>query len=65
MTKNLSKKNFNQLSKTLDKIFINILDDISIRFNINNEDLEKYYPEKFKKSQKNLNKKSNIELNKE
>ena len=44
MTKNLSKKNFNQLSKTLDKIFVNILDDISVKYNINSADLEKHYP---------------------
>lgn len=48
MTKNLSKKNFNQLTKTLDKIFVNILDDISLKFNINKEDLQKHYPEKSK-----------------
>ena len=44
MTKNLSKKNFNQLSKTLDKIFVNILDDISLKYNISKNDLEKHYP---------------------
>ena len=49
MTKNLSKKNFNQLSKTLDKIFINILDDIAGKYNINKADLEKHYPESKKK----------------
>ncbi len=49
MTKNLSKKNFNQLSKTLDKIFINILDDIAVKYNIQKTDLEKHYPESYKK----------------
>ena len=56
MTKNLSKKNFNQLSKVLDKIFVNILDDIAVKYNINKEDLEKHYPESNKKKKK-VNKK--------
>ena len=57
MTKNLSKKNFNQLSKTLDKIFINILDDIAVKYNINKADLEKHYPESNKKKKVNKKKK--------
>ena len=56
MTKNLSKKNFNQLSKTLDKIFVNILDDITIKYNINHLDIEKHYPKDSKKK-KVINKK--------
>ena len=57
MTKNLSKKNFNQLSKVLDKIFVNILDDIATKYNINKEDLEKHYPESIKKKKKTIKKK--------
>ena len=57
MTKNLSKKNFNQLSKVLDKIFVNILDDIALKYNINKEDLEKHYPESTKKKKKIIKKK--------
>lgn len=49
MTKNLSKKNFNQLSKTLDKIFINILDDITVKYNVNPKDIEKHYPKDVKR----------------
>lgn len=49
MTKNLSKKNFKKLEKTLDTIFVSILDDISIKYNISTSDLQQYYPEKNKK----------------
>ena len=52
MTKKISKKNFTILSNALDKIFVNILEDMSIRYKINKEDLEKYYPEKNKKIKK-------------
>ena len=57
MTKNLSKKNFNQLSKTLDKIFINILDDITVKYNINPQDIEKHYPTDVKRKKKTIIKK--------
>lgn len=57
MTKNLSKKNFNQLSKTLDKIFINILDDITVKYNINPQDIEKHYPKDIKRKKKTIIKK--------
>jgi hypothetical protein len=56
MTKKLSKKNYTILSNALDKIFINILEDMSIRYKINKDDLEKYYPENKKKK---INKKEN------
>ena len=52
MSKNLSKKNFNKLSKVLDTIFINILDDISVKYDINPADLQKHYPEKKKANAK-------------
>ena len=57
MTKNLSKKNFNQLSKTLDKIFVNILDDITVKYNINPKDIEKHYTKDHKKKKTNIKKK--------
>jgi len=62
MTKNLSKKNFNKLSKTLDTIFVNILDDMALKYNINPEDLEKHYPKnnKLKKIKKIKKKEINI-----
>jgi hypothetical protein len=41
MTKNISKKNFNKLNKLLDKIYEDIIKDISIRYNIKFEELEK------------------------
>ena len=50
MSKNLSKKNFNKLSKVLDTIFVNILDDISVKYDINPTDLKKHYPINKKKS---------------
>ena len=53
MTKNLSKKNFTILSKAIDKIYISILDDISIKYNINKKDLEKDYPDSYKKKNNN------------
>lgn len=54
MTKNLSKKNFKKLEKTLDTIFVSILDDISMKYNINKNDLDKYYPDKKNKRFQNL-----------
>ena len=56
MTKKLSKKNFTILSNALDKIFVNVLDDMAIRYKISKEDLEKYYPEN--KKSKTDNKKN-------
>jgi len=55
MSKNLSKKNFNKLSKVLDTIFVNILDDISVKYDINPADLQKHYPENIKKKVKKKN----------
>lgn len=57
MTKNLSKKNFNKLSKTLDNIFVNILDDMALKYNINPDDLAKHYPKNDKIKRKNIKKK--------
>ena len=57
MAKNLSKKNFNKLSKVLDTIFVNILDDMAIKYNINPKDLEKHYPKNDKKKITKINKK--------
>jgi|TARA_B100000953_G_C17762117_1_gene339332 hypothetical protein len=47
MTKNNLKKNFKNFEKAVDKMFIDILKDISIRHNISIEDLKKYYPNNF------------------
>lgn len=47
MTKNNLKKNFKNFEKAVDKMFIDILKDISIRNNICIEDLKKYYPNNF------------------
>ena len=57
MSKNLSKKNFNKLSKVLDTIFVNILDDISVKYDINPEDLQKHYPATNKKKTTKIKKK--------
>jgi hypothetical protein len=47
MTKNNLKKNFKNFEKAVDKMFIDILKDISIRHNINIHDLKKFYPNNF------------------
>lgn len=47
MPKNILKKNFKSFQKIVDKMFIDILKDISIKYNINEEDLKKYYPNNF------------------
>jgi hypothetical protein len=47
MTKNNLKKNFKNFEKAVDKMFIDILKDISIRHNININDLKKHYPNNF------------------
>jgi len=48
MTKqNILKKNFKNFQKVVDKMFIDILKDIAIKYNINEEDLKKYYPNNF------------------
>jgi len=47
MTKNNLKKNFKNFEKTVDKMFIDILKDISIRHNISINDLKKFYPNNF------------------
>lgn len=47
MTKNNLKKNFKNFEKTVDKMFIDILKDISIRHNISIDDLKKHYPNNF------------------
>jgi len=47
MTKNVLKKNFKNFEKCVDKMFVDILKDISIRHNINILDLKKYYPNNF------------------
>jgi hypothetical protein len=47
MTKNNLKKNFKNFEKSVDKMFIDILKDISIRHNININDLKKFYPNNF------------------
>jgi len=63
MTKqNILKKNFKNFQKAVDKMYIDILKDISIKYNINSEDLKKYYPNNFIDYYENLelNKTSNI-----
>lgn len=45
--KNILKKNFKNFQKSVDKLFIDILKDISIKYNINEEELKKYYPNNF------------------
>ena len=47
MTKNNLKKNFKNFEKAVDKMFIDILKDISIRHNININDLKQFYPNNF------------------
>lgn len=48
MTKqNILKKNFKNFQKSVDKMFIDILKDISIKYNISENDLKKYYPNNF------------------
>lgn len=47
MTKNNLKKNFKNFEKSVDKMFIDILKDISIRHNISIDDLKKHYPNNF------------------
>ena len=41
MSKNISKKNYNMLMKVVDKIYTSIIKDISVKYNINLEDLKK------------------------
>lgn len=45
--KNILKKNFKNFQKSVDKMFIDILKDISIKYNINENELKKYYPNNF------------------
>ena len=42
----ISKKNFKKLEKVLDSMWVNIIKDLSIRYNINQTDLEKITEEK-------------------
>lgn len=59
MTKNISKIYFNKINKILDTFFINLLDDISVNNNISKNDLEKYYPESYKKKLEKQKEKNN------
>lgn len=62
MTKNnILKKNFKNFQKSVDKLFIDILKDISIKYNINQEELKKYYPNNFIDYYENIEKKENDE----
>lgn len=45
--KNILKKNFKNFQKSVDKMFIDILKDISIKYNINEDELKKFYPNNF------------------
>ena len=45
--KNILKKNFKNFQKSVDKIYIDILKDIGIKYNINENELKKYYPNNF------------------
>lgn len=45
--KNILKKNFKNFQKSVDKLFIDILKDIAIKYNINENELKKYYPNNF------------------
>jgi hypothetical protein len=47
MPQNNLNKNFKNFEKSIDKMFIDILKDISIKYNINMIDLKKYYPNNF------------------
>lgn len=41
----ISKKSFKKLSKVLDTIFVDILEDISVRYTIDRSKLIHHYPE--------------------
>ena len=45
----ISKKSFKKLSKVLDTIFVDILEDVSQRYKIDRSDLIHHYPENKKK----------------
>lgn len=45
--KNILKKNFKNFQKSVDKMYIDILKDIGIKYNINENELKKYYPNNF------------------
>lgn len=57
--KNILKKNFKNFQKSVDKMFIDILKDISIKYNINENELKKYYPNNFIDYYENIEKKLN------
>lgn len=64
MTKNnILKKNFKNFQKSVDKLFIDILKDISIKYNINQEELKKYYPNNFIDYYENIEKNENNNKN--
>lgn len=53
--KNILKKNFKNFQKSVDKMFIDILKDIAIKYNINEDELKKYYPNNFIDYYENIN----------
>lgn len=53
--KNILKKNFKNFQKSVDKLFIDILKDIAVKYNINDDELKKYYPNNFIDYYENIN----------